>query len=94
MAATVTLSTTTLAAAVTVTDGQVKVVSTAGIVPGLRLYIDQELLTVVSLGIGTAVTVRRGVDGTATTAHASTATVRIRSGCRPTRCWSRRGSTS
>jgi len=73
----VTLATTTLLVQAVVTDSAVQVASTAGITPGLRLYIDQELMAVVSLGIGTSVNVLRGVDGTATAAHASSATVTI-----------------
>jgi hypothetical protein len=43
----------------------------------MRLYVDQELMGVRSLGIGTSVNVFRGVDGTATTRHASSRPVTI-----------------
>lgn len=73
----VTLTTTTLSVAVAVNDTAIQVASTSGITPGVRLYVDRELMSVVSLGIGTSVNVKRGVDGTATTAHASSITVTI-----------------
>jgi len=75
MAATVTLSSTTLSAAVSSTDSQVKVASTSGLTPGIRLWVDQELMSVVSLGIAPAVNVLRGVDGTVAAPHSSSATV-------------------
>lgn len=75
--ATVTLSTTTLLTSVSKTDTDVSLTSTVGVSPGLRLYIDQELLGVLSLGLGTSVNVQRGLDGTATTSHLSGATVTI-----------------
>jgi hypothetical protein len=83
MAATVTLASTTLTAKVCPNDASLPLASTAGIVPGLRLYLADsvasrgELCAVVSLGLGTAVNVRRGVDGTASAAHAAGATVTI-----------------
>jgi len=77
MAATVTLSTTTLLATVSKTDTTVSLASTTGVTPGIRLYVDQELMGVLSLGLGTSVNVLRGLEGTATTAHLSGATVTI-----------------
>lgn len=77
MPATVTLNTTTLAAPVSATARQVKLASTAGVLPGYRLYADRELMAVVSLGVDPWVNVRRGVDGTATSAHTSSVTVTI-----------------
>lgn len=77
MAALVTLSTTTLSADVDPNDQVVTLGSTSGVLPGMRLYVDQELMGVVTLGVGTSVTVARGLDGTATTRHASSRTVTI-----------------
>ncbi len=83
MAATTTLTSTTLPVAVGATDGSLPLVSTSGIVPGVRLYLADsvasrgELCAVISLGIGTSVNVRRGADGTASAAHAAGTTVTI-----------------
>lgn len=77
MAATVTLATTTLQANVGQFDSQIKPGSTSGMAPGVRLFLDGELMTVISLDPGSLVSVRRGQDGSSTQAHASTATVYI-----------------
>lgn len=77
MPATVTLSTTTLSTPVGTSEKQIEVASTSGLTEGTRLWIDRELMSVVSLGVGNWVNVRRGVDGTNASAHASTATVYI-----------------
>lgn len=81
MAATVTLSTTTLTYAANDSDSAVILGSTSGITSGVRLYIDRELLTVISLGLatnlGTSVNVLRGVDGTGSSRHPSGSTVTI-----------------
>jgi hypothetical protein len=77
MPATVTLSTTTLAANVGASDNQIKLASTAGVTPGTRLWVDRELMAVVSLGVDPWVNVSRGVDGTAGSPHNSAATVTI-----------------
>jgi hypothetical protein len=77
MPATVTLSTTTLQAGVDSGDRQVLVASTSGLTPDIRLWIDTELLTVVSLGVSNWVNVLRGVDGTAAQQHDSGATITI-----------------
>lgn len=77
MAALATLTTTTLASSVSSSDTSVNLVSTYGVVPGLFLYCEQELMKVVSLGLGTSVNVQRGQEGTASQAHASTAVVTI-----------------
>lgn len=71
MPATVTLSSTTLVASVGASDQQIKVASTSGLIPGLRLFIDGELMEVVSLGIDPWVNVLRGRDGTPGLAHDS-----------------------
>jgi hypothetical protein len=77
MPATVTLSSTTLATGTGAADPQIKVSSVSGLTPGIRLFVDGELMSVVSLGLGTSVNVRRGVDGTASAAHPQMATVWI-----------------
>jgi len=77
MPATVTLSTTTLSAAVGPSDQQVKVASTSDVLPGLMLFIEGELMEVTSLGIDTWVNVLRGRDGTAGAAHDSDSTIYI-----------------
>lgn len=77
MAATVTLATTTLTRAVSPSDSDVQLASLTGVVPGLRLYMDRELMTVLSLGIGTLVNVLRGKDGTITCGHSGGSTVTI-----------------
>ena len=77
MPATVTLSSTTLQLPVGASDGQIKVDSTAGMNPGTRLWIDRELMSVITLGIDPWVNVMRGVDGTAATPHNSLASIII-----------------
>jgi hypothetical protein len=77
MAATVTLSTTTLSESVSASDGLFKVGSTSGLAVGTRLFLDKELVSVVSLGIAPWVNVRRGVDGTPSVPHISGATIYI-----------------
>ena len=75
MAATVTLSTTTLARGCGVTDTRVQVASVSGLLPGMFLFIDRELMayvqTGIANGIGTWIDVRRGVGGTAATEHSA-----------------------
>lgn len=73
----VTLATTTLAVKVDPLDQSVTLVSTSGVVPGVQLYVDRELMTVLALGVGTAVNVLRGQSATATTAHSSSALVTV-----------------
>ena len=77
MAATVTLSTTTLAESVDAHVGLVKLASTSGIFPDTRLWVSGELLRVIRLGIDPWVLVTRGADGTKGTAHLSGETVYI-----------------
>lgn len=77
MPATVTLSTTTLTAPVSSTSGLISVASTAGMTPGMRLWVDRELMSVVSLDVDPWVRVLRGVDGSAASAHNSSSTVTI-----------------
>lgn len=77
MPATVTLSTTTLQANVSNGETQVKVASTTGLTPGTRLFVEGEVMSVVSLGVNPWVNVNRGVDGTASLPHNSLATVYI-----------------
>lgn len=81
MPATVTLSTTTLQANVNATSREIKVASTSGLASGIRLYLDKELMSVVSLGVSTSlystVEVRRGVDGTTAVPHESGQTLYV-----------------
>lgn len=77
MPATVTLSSTTLKADAGASDTQIQVTSTSGLTPGIRLFVDGELMSVVSLGLGTSVKVLRGVDGTAAAAHPLSSTAYI-----------------
>lgn len=77
MPATVTLPSTTLGVGVADKDTLVSLVSTSGVYTGLRLYIDGELMKVVSLDVDPWVRVIRGVDGTAAAPHPSTATVYV-----------------
>jgi hypothetical protein len=81
VSATVTLSTTTLARGCGVTDTRVQVASASGLLPGTHLYVDRELMAYVSTGIvgdiGTWIDVRRGVGGTAATAHSGGALITL-----------------
>jgi len=80
MPATYTLGTTTFAAPVGKFDTQVKVASTSGLTPGMRLFADRELMRVVSLGVSTLVNVQRGVDSTQAERHGTEVTVYSGSG--------------
>lgn len=80
MPATVTLSSTTLSAPVGPHDVEVKLASTSGVLPGYRLYVNGELMRVLTLGVGTLVKVNRGVDGTKGLDHLSGSTVYIGQG--------------
>ena len=77
----VTLNTTTFTAPVSPNDSSVLVGSVANIVPGQCLFADRELMQVVSIGLATsastALTVIRGIAGTAATLHSSGLTVII-----------------
>ena len=75
MPATVTLTTATMTSAVGVTGNRLVVSSTAGMVPGIRLFIEGELMAVV--GSNGVVDVKRGVDGTAAAPHSAGATIYI-----------------
>lgn len=77
MPATVTLATTTLSEAVSASAGQIKVASTSGLTPGTRLFLDGELLSVVSLSVDPWVNVIRGVDGTGGLSHVAPSTIYI-----------------
>lgn len=77
MPATVTLSTTTLSAPLDAHEGVAVLASVSGLSPGVRLYVDRELMTVLRVGVGTQVYIIRGVDGTAGAAHTSGSTVTI-----------------
>ena len=81
MAATVTLASTTLAAVVNESDTAVNVASTTGISKGIGLFVENELMSVVSVGLpsgnGTMVNVLRGRGATAQRRHSNGATVYI-----------------
>jgi len=77
MPATVTLATTTLAEGVDDHTNRVKLTATAGVLSGLRLYLDGELATVLRLDVDPWVIVTRGVDGSNAMSHAAGATVYI-----------------
>lgn len=78
MPATTTLATTTLNQSCGASDSQIKVASTSGLTAGIRLWVDRELMSVVSLGaVSPWVNVRRGVDGTAGAAHSLGSTLTV-----------------
>lgn len=77
MAATVTLSTTSLALECSARDIAIQLASTTGIVPGLFLYLQGELMRVRSLGLSGAVNVERGQDGTTGSPHSAAAAVYV-----------------
>lgn len=69
-------ATTTLSAAVVITDNTIVVASATSMAAGRVILIDQEVMQVVQSYVsGTTVGVLRGRDGTATVAHAKTANV-------------------
>ena len=70
MPARTTLTSTTLANTINASEGRIKVASTAGMVPGMRLYVTGELMTVLRLEPDPWVSVQRGVDGSEAQAHA------------------------
>lgn len=78
---TVTLAQTTLANGVDAESTRVKVGSSAGLTPGVCLWMDTELMSVVSLGVtdslGTWVNVRRGVGGSIGQSHSQAIPVTI-----------------
>jgi hypothetical protein len=80
MPASTTLSTTTFTKPVGRSDSQVRVASTSGITAGMRLFVDRESMSVVSLGVSTLVNVRRGVDGTLARDHDTAVPVYIATG--------------
>lgn len=70
------LATTTLSAAITVSDNTIVVASATSMAAGRLILIDQEMMQVVQTYVsGTTVGVLRGRDGTATAAHVVTANV-------------------
>lgn len=81
MQATFTLSTTSFLSKVLVSDSQVNLASTSGIVPGVFLFANRELLQVVGLtGVGNYATVLRGRDGTETRTHGTGETIYLAQG--------------
>ena len=82
MAATVTLATTTLGASLSLTDTIVRLASGTSVTPGLRLFVDQELMTVdraapSSSNGNSCWIVLRGKGGAGTQQHSSGSTVYI-----------------
>lgn len=77
MPATVTLATAILTGAVGPSDGRISVSSTAGMTPGVRLYVDGEVMAFLRLDVDPWVFVSRGVDGTYASPHASNLTIYI-----------------
>ena len=80
MANLVTLSSTTLPAAIGSSDGEIRLASASGVLAGMRLYVDREAMTVIALAVDPWVKVRRGTDGTGGAAHANGATAWIANG--------------
>lgn len=80
MAATVTLSTTTLTNGIGPRDRDILLASTSGVLTGLFLFADRELMKVESVLGNGLVRVTRGVGGTAAQKHSSSAVVTIGSG--------------
>lgn len=81
MQATVSLSTTGLAADVSASDTLWTLTSTSGVAPGVLLYASRELVAVDRLtGIGNQVIVRRGVEGTVSSPHTTADTFYIGTG--------------
>jgi hypothetical protein len=76
--ATASLTSTTFSVTVEPSDTRVLLASTSGISPGVRLYAGRELLGIeVLTGIGNEAIVRRGLEGTAASRHATNETVWI-----------------
>lgn len=70
------LTTTTLAAAVGINDASVTVTSATGFAAGYMLRVDQEVMKVAqNYSTGTTIPVLRGVNGSASAAHASGANI-------------------
>lgn len=78
MPATVTLRTTTLTYQIDPFDHELRLASGTGVYSGYRLWIDRELMDVMSNpDANNIVRVKRGVDGTASARHSSLSTVTI-----------------
>lgn len=76
--ATVTLSSTTFSQTVEPGDSKVIFASTSGLSPGVCVFADRELMRIERLtGLGNEAVVRRGIDGTVSSRHATNATVYI-----------------
>jgi len=81
MPATVTLSSTTLAQDIDHAVGLIKVASTSGMLPKMRLFCDGEVMTVVSLSdTDPWVNVLRGSDGSPARSHSAGSTIYIARG--------------
>lgn len=77
MPALATLSTTTFAEGVDNKSDRIRVASTSGMVPGIRLYANGELMTVLRIDVDPWVVVTRGVDSTSATPHSSGETIYV-----------------
>lgn len=77
MPATVTLASTTLSAPVGASETLLKLASTSGVVPGMFLWLDGELMKVMGLDVDPWVLVKRGVDGSPAMSHGALVTVYI-----------------
>src|SRR5262245_420250 len=75
MAATETLATVTLLSTMDAQEASLLLSSTTGIFPGVRLFVDRELMQVIGIGVGNNVNVRRGVDGSAAAPHVNNSTM-------------------
>lgn len=73
----VTLASTTLARRCDHKTTLVKFSSTSGLTPGTCVWVDRELMSVVSLDVDPWVNVKRGIGGSAASAHSPFATVLI-----------------
>ena len=72
------LTSTTLSAACLAADTLLTLASTTGVLPGMNLGIESEILQVVRLtGVSTQIIARRGVAGSISAAHAAAATVYV-----------------
>lgn len=78
--ATLTLGSVTLAQSCAAGESPVKFSSATGLTPGVRVFADAELMAITSQGLtdttGTWFEVRRGVDGTSSSAHSGSITCR------------------
>lgn len=77
MPATETLNTLTVLSNLSAGDGSVLVSDTSNLFPGVRVFYDGELMSVVRVGISSNVDVLRGVDGSRAVPHVSGGTAYV-----------------